>query len=316
MNFKYLDELYNSNDLSNIKKFYKSVDSAEEIIEFSKKRPKPKVKFFKKNFDNEKNVMAVIPTANNKKFSDFFDNKIPEILVESKGPYFNYSHSMNSGIKEAFKYNPEWIITCNDDLFEIDRAEKMLTEINKNKNKNYLFAKPGYYNRVWYHTMPTHLIERGSIDYKTYRLMSLVDRNLREMLKIADKFNVKKFIYYLPPINQSVFRMLWRLFFISSFKEMAFCNMGDFSVIKKDVFKKIKFNELFINAHEDFLLSYQLKDFDGGVIDYRIGSFIGKTLGNVKGRGSVRKLKNGLFGSIIFDYLFNKMEMKGKNTSL
>jgi hypothetical protein len=306
MDFNYLDELYNSSKLEDIKKFYESVDSVEELVEFSRRRPKAEVKFFKRNFDNEKNVIAVIPTADSGKFSDFFDGKIPEVLVESNGPYFNYSHSLNLGVREALKYNPEWVIICNDDLFEVDRVEKMLGEINKNKGKDFLLAKPGYYNRVWYHSIPTQLIERGSIDYQTYKLTGLVDSNLREMLRITDKFNVKRFVYAVFPTHESMFRMWWRLIFLSSFRKPAFYNIGDFSIIRSETFKKVKFNELFINFYEDALFSYQLKSFDGGFIDYRIGSFIGKTLGKVKGGVKIRKWRNAFIGTVIFDYLLGE----------
>jgi len=306
MDFNYLDKLYNSNDLNDVRKFYESVDSVEELVKFSKRRPKARVKFFKKGFDNEKNVIAVIPTADSSKFSDFFDGRIPEVLVESSGPYFNYAHSLNSGVKEALKYNPEWIIICNDDLFKIDDVEKMLGEINKNTNKDFLLAKPGYYNRVWYHTMPTQLIERGSIDYHTYKLTGLVDSNLREMLKITGKFNVERFAYAVFPTHESVFRMWWRLIFLSSFRKPAFYNIGDFSIIRSEVFKKIKFNELFINSHEDAFFSYQLKSFDGVFTGYRVGSFIGKTLGKLKGGVRIRKLRNAFIGAVIFDHLLSK----------
>ncbi len=305
MDFKQLDELYNSNDLKDIQKFYEEVESVEELVEFSRRRPKANVEFFKRSFDCEKKVIAVIPTADHRKFVDFFGGRIPEILVESRGPYFNYSHSMNCGVKEAFKYNPEWIVTCNDDLFEIDKAEKMLSEINinKNKDKDYLLAKPGYYNRVWYHTVPLRFIETRSPDYKAYKLLGLVNGGLMESLKITEKFNVKKIVDQVFPIHQSAFKMLWRFLFLNGFTKTSFYNFGDFAMVKSETFKKVKFNELLINLHEDTLLSYELQKFDGSVINYRIGSFLSRSFG---GGSSAAKLKRLTFGNIVLDYLLTK----------
>ncbi len=77
------------------------------------------------------------------------------------------------------------------------------------------------------------------------RAAKVVDSNLREILKIADAFKVKKFVYSIFPNHQSVFRMWWRLIFLSRFKKIAFYNMGDFSIIKKGRVQKNKIQRAF-----------------------------------------------------------------------
>ena len=75
--------------------------------------------------DGDRHSIVVVPTANlvSPLFSRFVESircntdPVPAIVaVESSGSEFRFASSMNTGIKEAMKFSPKYLVLSNDDI--------------------------------------------------------------------------------------------------------------------------------------------------------------------------------------------------------
>ncbi len=133
----YKNNLYLSKDWRKIRDLYDSFRSVEDLIEWMKERPKGGA--YIHTVKGESDIVVVIATADfNGKFAKNCRENIFRgmliIFVESgeiPDPYFNISHNVNIGLKEAIKYNPRWIILSSDDMIETDPSEVLIRNLKE-----------------------------------------------------------------------------------------------------------------------------------------------------------------------------------------
>lgn len=131
-----LDDLYYSNDPLKILSFYYKFNDIKEIVEWLKNRPDTEKKIYE--FEGDSEIVIVVPTSDinneNSKYIRKTFNKNHLIFIESKGKYFNFSRSVNEGVKIAMKYNPKYVIISNDDIL-VNNPDELIKEIAEKDNK-------------------------------------------------------------------------------------------------------------------------------------------------------------------------------------
>ena len=150
------------------------------------------VKIYKIEQKNKLYVVVPTPDYNNeitKKFiSSLSNSKIhPSIMiVESSGREFNFSKSMNTGILEALKNNPEYIMISNNDVFPTQEnwAEKLINSLTAFKLTAY--AVP-------------HLINSRSL------------LNVDPVIKMPNRFTVKTFTHLYPMLPEKTLPLIARI---------------------------------------------------------------------------------------------------------
>jgi hypothetical protein len=293
------DRLFNSENPADILKFYDTFQGREDIIGWMKERPKGRTEI--KEIEGDKEIIVVIPTANYegsfaRECRDNIFKGIHIIFVESgspRDPYFNYSRSCNEGIKRALEYNPKWIVVSNDDMFKIDDAEVLLSELKKKdpEKLNSLFTKPTIYHSFPVCIgVPRYFIGRTA---EYFYLLSKRNMNTRMFLttkKISKKFGAKWVYASRREIFKKVFYKETRCFILTS----AF---SIFSGRWAKSLNGVVFDELYINGVEDWELSYRIcydrKNFD--FIEYRIGDLIGSSVGEYWGIRNLREVANMVY---------------------
>ncbi|QGA68900.1 hypothetical protein [Sulfolobus sp. E11-6] len=130
------EELYYSNDYEKILSFYYKFEDVEDIVEWLKNRPEAERKIYE--FEGDSEVVFVIPTSDvNNQFSNYIKRTFKKyhlIFVESRGRYFNFSKSVNEGVKIAMKYKPKYVIISNDDI-KVDNVDSLMSEILSEDNR-------------------------------------------------------------------------------------------------------------------------------------------------------------------------------------
>ncbi len=265
------EKLYSSNKYEDIRIFYECLNNVEEWINFSKNRPKADVKIYELNIEFDKNVIVVVPTKDISKtkgriqsnFSSYF-----VIVVESSGQYFNFARSMNLGISKALNYNPYWVVLANDDLDwigdhdlrNIIKDEKsadilLPTVIEENK------IKPKFLDLYEQSTIFESLIRILSL-FGFFRIFPLTRAQSR--YSRTNLFKDKSSIHYVQiPSNYTDRNFLYK--FIMRFEKFLFTRklitipqIQPISIIKADILKGEKFDEVFINNGEDTDLAIRL----------------------------------------------------------
>ncbi len=288
----YFNDLFTSNNPDDIIEFYNSFKSREQLIKWMKERPKG-VSYIHE-VEGRKDIIVVIPTADfNGKYAKACREEIFKglhmVFVESGvgNFYFNYAHNCNVGIKKALEYDPKWIIVSNDDMYKIDDVSVLIEELLKidNKEIDVVFTQPSIY-----HSRPLRMSELnvfGKIYFK-----------YKHMLKLFNKFDIK---YHATP----TFGKFSKLFK----KGYLYLEINDFGIFSSIFLKTIDgylFDETFINAAEDTDISLKFSETPKrrAFINYRIGDYIGSTLG----RGYVRGLRS-IAGNAYLNYKWsNKID--------
>ena len=137
-----LNDLWDSNKITDLFDFYDRINSLNDIRDFSNQRPTPNIKVHKILNDVNSDITVVIPTMDtNGKYSEdmiSFFHPLDVVLVESSGKYFNYSRSLNAGIRIAQELGKEWIIISNDDMIPISPVSKLIEEVKQIKEIAFL----------------------------------------------------------------------------------------------------------------------------------------------------------------------------------
>lgn len=318
-----LDELYYSNDPRNVLRFYEMFDSAEELIDWMKRRPKADVNIYEVEGDTD--IVIVIPTANVNSDYAKMDLNIYKgfqiIFCESSGRYFNYAHSINICVKEAMKYNPEWVIFSNDDVYKIDEPYILRNELKKldykvvsailPSDRNYQFhynelriLKPTFIKGYRSFFLGSLSLLYGEIFRKSTKnidisLILLLARAQIYYNKLLRRFNLpyvdlrvvdKKLTYKIRQIIENLFNEYINTFIIKKF--------GDFGGFSRTFLNKnnsVIFDETFINGVENYDLSFKLmiEKVPVKVIRYRKGSYKGRSLGvGINNMGISRNFRN------------------------
>lgn len=281
VNNEYLDlnDKFLSGDIKNISSFFNHFPDRVSLIEWMKIRPKNPSTIF--NVEGDSSVIVVIPTAdyNSSRIQGVSRKKlfkgIQQVYVESRKPideFFNYSHNVNLGVKEALKYKPDWIIISNDDMIPISPPSKLLDEVKKHDPNlsNVLFTNPPgtYHSFKRFIGSPTAL----------YRIITTLHPNLnrKKRLKLWDKFDVK----YIDALYENGTGFLSKITYRNLKTHLL---TGSFTVLSRKFVESQKdlYDETFINGGEDTDLSLRLYQDESrfGYLNYEIGDMIGVSLG-------------------------------------
>lgn len=186
-----LNSLYNSKNVEDLIKFYNNFSTREELIAWSKNRPKGRANIYTVN--GKKDIVIVIPTidrqskcAKNCANSIFKGQQIVFVESGKDDPYFNYARNCNIGLKYALKYNPKWIVLSNDDMRKVDDFKILTKFISRLKSdvdlivsKNTLFK----IDRI-------KQLRKLFFTYEKLRSILTNDKNRDALFNIYKQFNV------------------------------------------------------------------------------------------------------------------------------
>ena len=269
------------------------------FIEFSRKRQDADIKVYKYNFEHEKVIIIIIPTSDIlndriKKIISFFKH-IPIIIVESSGPFFNFSKSMNRGIEIALEDEPEWILLLNDDIIPLGRRGD-IDSILRNSDE--------YDVSVPYLEMVDGSISNSGICLRrqtsvTKLLYQSIGKTTIEMLPnhlkgqvIAQSLDIfdKSVLRYISVSYSSQTDLATNFLTINTFVHFAriltrplidIRNIQPVAAIRSQILKQRKFDTVFINGGEDTDLAIWIKlnRFRTRNIDFRFYNNSGSSLG-------------------------------------
>ena len=297
------NNLIMSNDRVKIERFYDSFENANELVNWMKERPKGRVSVHE--IDGYKEIIIVIPTSNyNGDYPKQIRSKILSgfhlIFVESgeiPDHYFNFSYSVNIGIKRAMAYNPKWIVISNDDMFPIDDKSVLKSELLKLDNKKIFYVKPdiemhGYISKY----------------KKTAIPLGIFLSRIKPSFKYDKKFGNK---YHFYGKESKILNKLINILFIKSVVKLDF--MGYFMIISSEyckIFGTRVYDETYINGAEDVDLYIRLLKSRAGMapIKYKIGYFVGKSLGANKYRSTYRAIMARTYLNYKFYKYFDSLE--------
>ena len=292
-----LNKLFTSKNVEDVIKFYDHFDTAEQLIEWMRKRPSAPMKIYE--VEGDKDIVVVIPTANHEgELAKNCANNIFKgqqiIFVESKGPFFNYARSCNYGLKHALKYNPKWIVLSNDDVISADSFNKLANELQKsNYNEVVYIANLERWGRLL-------LVKRSNLFNRYEKFMGYKD-----YVSIIDKFNINYQMFtdntYKKPIKSFI-----RTFIINFFNKRVLRSRfsGDFIIFSNFSINKILnnynklFDERFINCCEDndLFVRISMLKITISALNYYIKLQVSGTLG----KGKAKSLR-GIASMALFD---------------
>ena len=303
LRFSYLDQLYNSNNIIDIVKFYKELRNVNEALEWVRRRPRAEPRIYEVPGDTE--IVVIVPTADH---NGIYAKNIREIFrgfhivfVESSGPYFSYSYSCNVGFKYALKsYRPTWFILSNDDMLMGDPPEKLRQELSTINHRNVatVFTNPPGV----YHSYPAYLVRFKRLYGIIYSLYISTSCKC-SVPNLYKKFNIKYGAGVF--VKGSFFDKVRSTIALSRAnvqKIRKYLLIGSFGIFSRYFVEKHGgevFDTNYLVSREDFDLSIRITE-EGekyDFINYNIKDMIGKTLG----KGTLRSLKS-LIDEIILNY--------------
>lgn len=281
MDSGYVDQLlslYQSNDYHQILNFYSVFKNQAEVIKWMNQVPSSPPKIVHVPGPNDK--IVVIPTIDSRsKYARHCVNKIFKgfhiILVEghSEDGIFKFAKNVNLGVIEALRFDPEWVIYSNDDMFKIDDAEQLNRELDvfdSNSIDALFSAIP-----ATYHSYPASIARLNMIGNSISKFIGIVNRdNYHDLLlKVRKKFDIH-YNFYMKKSPPQILRN----------NQIPFIHTGSFAIISSrflDRHKRRLFDETYINGGEDVDLSIRLSKFPERLafINYRIGDLVGSSLG-------------------------------------
>ena len=292
----YRNNYFTSNDPDKIIEFYNSFENRDQLIQWMKERPKGIANIHE--VDGDKDVIVVITTAD-------FDGKYAKecrenifkglhmVFVESgeiSNSYFNYAHNMNVGISRAMEYNPRWIVISNDDMYKIDDVSILKSQLEKIDPDKFYMVLSG---ETHYHTVKSRFSSPRFIR-SYFSLINFIRNHRKEgrfwkiiSMKSSQKNLEKKFsCFYVPNDPKGLSKYIYK----KGFNYRCFMDFGIFSASYVKSLSYKLFDESFINAYEDhdISLKFYLQHLNYAVINYRIGDYIGSSLGT----GIPRELRN------------------------
>ena len=276
----YRNKYFTSDDPQIIAEFYSGFKDRNQLIQWMKDRPKgvPHIQ----EIEGSKDIIVVIPTSDFEgKYAKHCREEIFRgmhlIFVESGGPgdfYFNFSHYLNHGLRNALKYHPKWIVFSSDDMVKIDKPsvlQNLLMNLNESEI-DMVFTEPSMY-----HSSREKISEPNFL-FKLYYSILNKDKG-REILRLHKRFNIK----YLMSPTSGLFSRLFKTGY-------EYLEIQSFAIFSGKWVEKLSgqiYDETFINAAEDTDLSlkFSLDPERFTIIDYKIGDLIGTTMGTGVQRG-------------------------------
>lgn len=297
----YRNNYFTSDDPNKIIEFYNGFENRDQLIQWMRERPKG-VPYIRE-VEGDKEFIVVIPTA------DFYGKYAKEcrenifkglhmIFVESgdRGDfYFNFAHYVNAGIRKAMEYNPKWVVFSGDDMYKIDDISVLKNELKKLDPKRFSML---FTHESAYHSIPARFSKPRPMRF--FILMYYTKLKLKHRIKIAlDQKNIERKFgcsYFVIPQ-----RGLIKFTFKRGFEFISFTDFSIFSASFIRYFSGNIFDEVFVNAHEDhdIAIEFFLENRAYTFIDFRIGDYIGSSLGT----GILRDLRN-LAGIVYLNYKY------------
>ena len=294
----YKNNLFISNKLDDIKKFYNSFQRRDDLIEWMKERPTGPA--YLREIEGNTDIIVVIPTADfNGKYSkecrENIFNGLHIIFVESgERPdfYFNGAHNENIGIKRAMEYKPNWIVLSNDDMVKEEDISVLVGQLRKINPKEIgiVFCSPGSN----YHSKEEYVSTNRKIRSVVNAFLPLAQR---EAFKVNRRFGTKFFLTG----NSTVHSFLYKKIF--KFKDTVAFGIYSSEMIEDFISTfGYFFDETYINCSEesDLAIRVQKSRWKIGEVKFRIKPLIGSTLGN-----SISRYLRDQAGNI---YLSTKLE--------
>ena len=318
------ETFYEKLNLENFLDFYNSFESVKELIGFMRSRKSPEIRTFKVQSDTETQIVAVIPTKSTEsEHVKVLTEKLKGIniiLVESRGPFFNFSLSMNAGIKEAIRLNSKFIMLSNDDIFPLDSVktlQKAIMEKNVDydlfvprimNDHSYLSPNQTIYTQSW---LTKHIVSSNVMSFVNHFRVSESPRTLLGKLKIYRSSDILKYIVLRdqdPIFKKDHGKLISHIMELSVKKInkplIEITNVQPVSIIRTEILKYEKFDESFVNGGEDTDLSIRLaiKGIKVGELEERFQNIGGYSLGNT----IERILKNTIPEVLILGYKLNQ----------
>ena len=260
-----LNKLFTSKNVEDVIKFYDHFDTADQLIEWMRKRPSAPMQIYEQ--EGEKDIVVVIPTADH---NGELANNCKEIFkglqivfIESNGPFFNYARSCNFGFKHALKYNPKWIVLSGHDVSKIDNVSTLMDDI-KGESADLLILDPKFGHSFI-----------SSISKKTFLFDIYWDFKDKNYLNLFKKFCVS---YFTPTL-----KLKRKIFYKPIYKFLSFTNFAWFNYNFVERLHGKIFDPVFINGSEDifFCYNFYINKYKLKLINnYRIGDANKSTLGS------------------------------------
>lgn len=272
------EELYEKLSADNFLQFYDNFDSVKELINFFRSRKRPKISLFYMPSETGSEITAVIPTKSVE--TDHVKRLIRKLrslnilFVESNGPFFNFSYSMNVGIREAIRLRSRFIMLSNDDVFPLNYITQLEDEVVKNgvdydiflpnitNGTEYVSSMQKIYIQSW---ATNHIISNSAISSIIQSSTSQSARFFVNKLKIYRDHDILKYIVlrnHDPIFRNGYLRLAGNVLehlskrFHRELIEIN--NIQPVSILKADILKRETFDESFVNGGEDTDLSVRL----------------------------------------------------------
>jgi len=274
-----LEELYWSDRLDPVIRFYSHFRNPQELILWMKGRHRGILRVEVREGDGE--IAVVIPTPNlqgeraeraRRLFRGFLT-----ILVESRGRMFSYAVSVNAGVKEALRWNPRWIVVSNDDVLQVEGLGEVRerTESLNHKREAIIYAREGRYHSYW-----VHLVKVNRSFPHLMRLYGLISGDKRIWVQglLRTKYGEK----LRAELESIPHFMLGRLSALSlalaGERKCDFLNFGSFGIFSRGTVREGELMDpTFINSHEDVELSLRVRE--RLISNLRVVEEIGGSLG-------------------------------------
>ena len=284
----YHNNYFTSDDPDKIIEFYNGFDNRKQLIKWMKERPKGYSHIRK--IEGEKDIVVVITTADfNGKYAidcrETIFKGLQIIFVESGGRedfYFNYAHNCNTGMVEAIKYNPKWIVLSGDDMIKIEPISKLVDELHNINNEviDVVYTNPSHY-----HSTPMFLATPNRFFQFALMIIRPFSKRFDNVLKTYSqlkRFN-KKLFFPRYNYNSNLKYKIENLIFFKKIE--TFTSILSFGIFSSGLIKKLNgvlLDSNYINEMEDIDLSIRIKreKLNSAVINFKIGEYVGSSLGN------------------------------------
>jgi GT2 family glycosyltransferase len=323
-NQELLENLWSSNDINKMARFYSLNTSINGLVKFSRNRPRAEITIHKKRWAKSP-VVVVIPTADAngilaRNVTSIF-SPLPIVLTQSNGRYFNYGRSLNAGISEALNADPTWVIIANDDLIHVGNTNKLVELLGGITNAEVVLAKPSQHGSAWQHSALLSIEKNSKISDLMWSLLwSFMHTSLSAQLissLVEKRYGLQ---YQIAPIPESILqnrsllgldrqRTYYLFHSIHARKTgIYFRNFSAFGAFRSSILARERFDETFINGYEDTDFSFRLWLQKRKVViaNYKIAHLGGYSLSRSRKAMSIR----------IMHEVFNKLYFSFKNRNL
>ena len=306
-----LEDLWSSNNPSKLLEFFAIVNTPKKAFTFASKRIKADTSvYFSTNYSK---VCFIVPTKNATDFKkSTYWNAIQNydvVIVESNGKYFNYANSVNNGIREALKNDYECIVISNDDMLDFglkNDIEKVLPRLknydlvypSKSYTKDKISVKSNLFGVVEYNDLFKYI----TYAHEVLEVIKKKESGLKlRILQLLDSLQFSVFFYPKSSILYNVFNKVLR------FRYEDLPLFTSFGLFNPSVLEEVKFDDVFINGHEDFDFSMRLKNAGYKYTSYpfQIKDIRNQSLGPFN--GGLRSCKNVL-NDLLISYKVKKYE--------